>query len=138
GAGEATSEGLPAEGIAKRSALGAAVGAPVGGVIGAAVGPRVVNPASPGERAAQTAADLGAPLPRGVASDSPAVQATTSKLRQIPLAGDAIGQRVGATAEAAGHRIGDIAEQMTGGAADRAAADAVVRPGLDSVIQANR
>lgn len=138
GVGEATSEGLPADKIAKRGLLGATIGAPLGGTVSAAVGPRLVNAATPGARAARTAEDLGAPLPRGVASDSRAVQATTSKLRQIPFAGEAIGARVDATAEAAGGRIGGIADQMAGGAGSRAAADTVVRPGLDAVIQTNR
>jgi hypothetical protein len=49
-----------------------------------------------------------------------------------------IGNAVDATQHAAGEHNGDIAANMTGGATDRAAADAVVRPGLQTVIDANR
>lgn len=98
-------------------------------------GREVARTLSPGERAAQTAADLGAPLPRGVTSNSPMVQATTAKLQELPLAGERIKSAVGDFQEAAGSRIGEIASEMGGG--DRASAAATVQPSLKSVIDSN-
>ena len=82
---------------------------------------RPLPPLTAGQQAAQTAIDLGAPLPRGLASDSPAVQAITARARQIPWAGQQIGNRAARTVEAAGERIGDIVEELAP-TADRAAA----------------
>jgi hypothetical protein len=138
GAGTAISKGKDTGGIVKDTLIGGALGAPTGAAFAGVLGPRAATAASPGERAAQTARDLGAPLPRGVASDSRAVQATTAKLRQVPFAGERIGHAVENTQEAAGERIGDIAGQMAGGATDRAAAGATVRPSLRGVVNANR
>jgi hypothetical protein len=138
GAGTAISKGKDTGGIVKDALIGGALGAPTGAAFAGVLGPRAATAASPGERAAQTARDLGAPLPRGVASDSRAVQATTAKLRQVPFAGERIGHAVENTQEAAGERLSDIATQMAGGATDRAASDAIVRPGLRGVIDTNR
>jgi hypothetical protein len=79
---------------------------------------------------------LEAPLPRGLASDSPFVQATTSAARQIPWAGQAITQRAGKTVAAAGEKIGNIVDELTP-AAERSSADATVRPALSDVIATN-
>lgn len=139
GTGSGVSKGKSGGEIAKDAAIGGALGGVAGGAFGGVLGPRARPPeATPGARAAETARDLGAPLPRGVASDSRAVQATTSKLRQVPFAGERIGHAVEGTQEAAGERIGDIASRMSGGATDRAAADATLRPGIEGVIDANR
>jgi hypothetical protein len=138
GAGSAISQGKDLGDIAKDATFLGAAGAGIGGLFGGALGPRVVGPAvRPGQRAAHTAADLGAPLPRGVASDSRFVQATTSKLRQIPFAGERIGQAVDATQEAAGQRIGQIAAGARGAAPNRALAGSVLRPALQKVIDDN-
>jgi hypothetical protein len=138
GAGSAISEGKGLGNIAGEGATSGAIGAALGGPLGAALGRRLPMAPTRGQRAAATAEGLGYPLPRGVVSDSPFVQASTAKMRQVPFAGERIGQGVERTQEAAGHRIGDIAGQMTGGATDRAAADAVVRPALRDMIDVNR
>ena len=138
GAGSALSEGKDLGDIGRAGLVEGAIGAGTGGLLHGAIGPRPFAGVPTGEAAARTARDLGAPLPRGVASDSPFVQATTSKLRQIPFAGEGVGARVGETQEAAGRRIGGIASEMTGPAGDRAAADAVMRPALQGVIDTNR
>lgn len=139
GAGTGISKGKDAAGIAKDALIGGGLGAVTGGAFGGALGPRAAAAVpSRGQRAAETARDLGAPLPRGVASDSRALQNTTATLRQVPVLGPRIGQAVEHTQEAAGRRIEGIATHMTGGATDRAAADAVVRPGLQHVIDTNR
>lgn len=139
GTGEAVSEGEDLPGIAGRAATGAALGGVLGGATGAIVGPRLRTGTSPGERAAQTAESLGAPLPRGVASDNAAIQAATAKARSVPLVGSRISSALDRTQEAAGERLGDIAVHTAGGiATDRATADAVVRPGLQQVIDNNR
>lgn len=138
GTGTAVSAGEGAPEVAKGAMKGAAIGGTLGAGLAGVLGRRAVNPNSPGQRASRTAEDLGAPLPRGVATDSRFLQATTAKLRSVPFAGERIGERVGATAEAAGNRIGDIAGRMTGGAVNRSTADAVVRPGIETAIQHNR
>jgi hypothetical protein len=138
GAGSGVSEGKDAGEIAKKAIVGGALGGVTGGAFGG-LGPRAPAAApSRGQRAAETARNLGAPLPRGVASDSRAVQNTTASLRQVPVVGPRIGQAVERTQEAAGNRVGEIATGMTGGSTDRAAADAIVRPGLQHVIDTNR
>ena len=139
GAGEALGEGQDASGIAGRAATGGALGGVLGGAFGGAFGPRVQKaiPTTPGERAAETAANLGAPLPRGLTSDNTAVQATTAKLRSVPIVGSRISSMVDKTQAAAGQRVEDITGQMAGGATDRAAADALVRPALQDVVDRN-
>lgn len=140
GAGEAVSKGETLPDVMESAAEGVALGAPTGGVLKGAIGPRAAStlPVTAGERAAATAADLGAPLPRGLTSDSGAVQATTAKLRSVPFAGEKIGERVADTEEAAGNRVADIASTMTGGSTDRAAGDVMLRPGLQQAIDDNR
>lgn len=137
GAGEAISEDKSAGEVAKGAGKGAVIGGVLGAGVGATVGPRLAAPGATGERAARTAEELGAPLPRGVVSDNRIVQQTTNKLRQMPMAGERIPQRVEATGEAAGERVGQIAEGMFGGPPERAVADAAARPALRSVIDAN-
>lgn len=137
--GSAVSRGESLPDVLTAAGEGALVGAPTGAVLNGAFGSRVAQPAATaGQKAAQTAQDLGAPLPRGVTSDRPFVQSTTAKLQSMPISGDKISQKLKATESAAGGQIGDIADQMTGGVTDRAAADAVVRPGLQSVVDSNK
>jgi hypothetical protein len=139
GGGSAIGEGEDLATAGKKAATGALLGAPTGGILKGAIGPRVGQAAATqGERAAQTAADLGAPLPRGLASDSRAVQGMTAKLRSIPFAGDRITNKVDKTAEAAGEFVNQTASQMAGGATDRAASDVLIRPALQDVIDKNR
>src|SRR5262249_9721978 len=108
------------------------------GAFGGALGPRAITaPATRGERAAATAEALGAPIPRGLASDNPAINATTAKIRSLPIIGSRVSSAVDRTQHAAGEAIEDIAGQM-GGISDRAAADALARPGLQTAIDANR
>ncbi len=99
--------------------------------------PTMAKAVAGGTQAAQTAAALGAPLPRGLASESPFVQATTSAARQIPWAGQKITQRAGATVKAAGGKVADIVEELAP-AADRAAADVTIRPAISGVIKTNK
>ena len=119
GAGGAVSEGQSPANIAKSAATGAAVGGATGGALNAAIGPRVA-PFMPtaGERAAQTAENIGAPLPRGVASDSRALRSTTAAAASVPFTGARIRNAVDATREAAGNVVG--------------------QSGVDQAIQANR
>ena len=117
GAGSAIGEGQPTPEVVKRGLLSGTIGAGIGGPLSAAVGPRVAAAATtPGQKAAEAAADIGAPIPRGLASDSRLVQGTTAKLRSVPFVGSAIGNRLAATQEAAGERLGEIATQASGGA----------------------
>jgi hypothetical protein len=138
-AGTATSEGKTAPEIAQAGAVGSLEGVGFGGLTAGLLGPRAAKiPTTPGERAAATAESLGAPLPRGVASDSPMVQGTTAKLQSVPFAGENITKRVKATQNAAGEAVGDVANTMTGGINDRAASDVIVRPGMQAVIDDNK
>jgi len=99
-------------------------------------GPRVTE-FGPGITAAQTANELGAPLPVGLASENKAVQATTQAARQVPFVGPKIGEQVAKTVEAAGGKVNDIADQMSGGVVDRASAGAAMRPAVKGVIESN-
>ncbi|HEV2472207.1 MAG TPA: hypothetical protein VGS41_06045, partial [Chthonomonadales bacterium] len=136
GAGGATSAGGSLADVAAGAETGAALGAPLGGAVGGVIGPRVINPNSPGQRAAATAEALGAPIPRGLASDNPAVNATTAKARSIPVVGSRISSAVDKTQEAAGEFVGDTATVL--GGTDRAVADVLARHGLQDVIDGNR
>jgi hypothetical protein len=139
GAGEAISAGATPVEILKAAGKGAAFGAPTGAVLKGVLGPRLRTTApTTGERAAQTAEGLGAPLSRGVASDRPFVQATTAKLMSLPFIGERIRGGVKATEEAAGASIAATAEELSQGAPSRAVADVLVRPGIKKVIEANK
>lgn len=104
GAGSAISEGAPASEIAASAARGSAVGGVLGGSLNAALGSRAVSSALSGP--AQTAEAIGAPLPRGVASNSRAINSLTSAAASIPIFGARIRNAVSATREAAGDVIG--------------------------------
>lgn len=90
-----------------------------------------------GLAAAKTADELGAPLPRGLASDSKIMQATTKAAQQLPLVGPKIGEQAAKTVEAAGGRVNDIADQMASGVVDRASTGAALRPSIKGVIESN-
>lgn len=92
---------------------------------------------SAGISAATTANEIGAPLPRGLASDSKVMQSTTKAAQQLPLVGPKIGEQAAKTVEAAGGAVGDITNQMTGGITDRAASGAMMRPAIKDVIENN-
>jgi hypothetical protein len=137
GAGTAIGEGQDLSGIGRQALTGAALGAPLGGVLGT-VGPKLLDPNSPGQMAAATAQRIGAPLPRGLTSDNPAITGLTAKLQSSPFGGAKIGAGVHKTAEAAEDYLGDISSGMTQGVEDRATADAIVRPALQSVVDQNK
>lgn len=88
-------------------------------------------------KAATTAANLDAPLPVGVASDSRAVQGLTQAGRQLPIVGAMIDNKVAKTVGAAGEKVNELASDMAGGVTDRASAGAIVRPSLQGVIEDN-
>jgi hypothetical protein len=138
GAGSALSEGKDAAGIGKGAAVGGTLGGVTGGLFGGLLGPRANTGATKGQRAAQTAEALKAPIPRGLASDNTALQSTTAALRSFPLAGARVGTAVDKTQHAAGEKIGDIAVGMVGAKPSRAVADTLVRPGLEAVIDKNQ
>jgi hypothetical protein len=139
GTGEAVSRGESLPEVAKSAGKGVVVGGVTGGALHGAVGPRE-PPLVPtgGQRAAETAQDLGTPLPRGVVSDSPVIQRSTAAAQSLPLTGARITGAVRRTQEAAGEHVGDVSSQMTRGAAGRSAADASVRSGLGGVVNRNR
>ena len=138
GAGSAVGEGGGAQEALRGAAEGAGFGAATGGVFGGAFGPRVRAPNGALERAAQTAEELGAPLPRGLVSPSRGVQQITAATRSLPGVGPQIGAAVHRTEQAAGQRIENIAGGMTRAGAGRDVADEAVRSGLQSVIDRNK
>lgn len=105
------------------------------GVAGAALTPRGPPPA--GVTAAQTAEELGAPLPVGLATDSKPLQAATKAAQQLPLVGPKIGEQAAKTVQAAGNKVGEIADDLSGGVVDRASAGASLRPSIKGVIDSN-
>ena len=106
------------------------------GVAGAAITPREAElPAN--IQAAKTAEDLGAPLPYGLATDSKPLQAATKAAQQLPLVGPKIGEQAAKTVQAAGGRVGDIADELSGGVVDRASTGAMLRPSIKGVIETN-
>lgn len=105
------------------------------GVMGAALTQKEALPS--GVQAAKTAEELGAPLPVGIASDSKVSQAATKAAQQLPIVGPKIGERVAATVDAAGKKVGDIADELGGGITDRATAGATLRPSLKGVVETN-
>jgi hypothetical protein len=115
-----------------------------GAIARRALAPGAANPefagaaASPGLRAAQTAADLDAPLPAGLVSENKGVQAATQAARSMPFVGGALDQRVADTIDAAGNEVKGIAEDLSGGVPDRATAGASLRPSLQGVIDDNK
>jgi hypothetical protein len=115
--------------LARRAGLGkVAPGAPTPGF----------RPPPPNMETAQTAADIGAPLPAGLVSNTTGVPAATQAARQLPFVGQNIDDRVAATIGAAGGKVNEIATDLTGGhVPDRAVAGANTRSSLESVIESN-
>ncbi len=115
--------------IAKQGTRGAIEGAALGGPLGAVLGPRGLS------RAGQVAESLGAPLPRGVASASPTVQALTARSKIVPLVGEKISGKVAKTIEAAGEKTTGIARELTGGQLDRPSLGLSLRDSLENSIE---
>jgi hypothetical protein len=93
---------------------------------------------TPNMEAAKSAAELGAPLPAGVVSENKGVQALTQATRQLPLVGAKIDEKVAKTVGKVGEGVGEIAEELSGGAPpDRATAGASLRPMLQGTIDNN-
>jgi hypothetical protein len=139
GAGSAISKGEDIGDIAKDTATNAGLGAGIGAAFHGTLGPRASRgaPTTPGGRAAATAEQLGAPLPRGLASDNAAINATTSKIRSVPLLGSRVSSAVDAVQAAAGRRIERIASGASHAPPDRALAGSTLRPAIQNVIEKN-
>ena len=139
GAGSALSEGKDLGDIGRAGLVEGAIGGVTGGLLHGAIGQRAPRaPVTPGERAAATAFGLDAPIPRALASDNRYVHDLTARARSLPLLGSFIGHAVDKTQEAAGKRIGGIAEGMVGATPSRAVSDSLVRPALQGVIDDNK
>jgi hypothetical protein len=108
-AGSGASQERPLPEIAADTAVAIPEGMVLGGLSGGVLGPRAPRaprvPVTPGEQAAATSAALGAPLPRGVSSDSRAARSITAASASIPLMGARVRNAVDATREAAGNVI---------------------------------
>lgn len=90
-----------------------------------------------GLQAARTATELGAPLPKGLASENAAIQSITQAARQLPGVGTKIDEQVGKTVSAAGEGVKNLADTLAGGVVDRTSAGANLRPSLQGVIEGN-
>lgn len=138
GAGNAVGEGKSLPEITQDTGKGVAIGGVAGGAIGAAVGPRAVKPdTTTGQRAAATAERLEAPLPRGISSNVPFIQQTTQQARQIPWAGQRIGQAAAKTVDAAGNKVGEIVEDLTP-VAERNATNVALHGPLNRAVENNK
>lgn len=122
-----------------REGVGGGIGgAIVGSALHGAIGRRLpAGTPGAGAAAARTAEQLGAPLPRGVASDSPLIHNVTAAVTSVPGVGHLIPERVLETQRAAGNRILDIASQGTGVAPTRTGTGAMLRGAVQSVIDRN-
>jgi len=97
--------------------------------------PGIVSPAA---KAAQTAVELGAPLPRGIATDNTGLQAVTQAARQLPYVGTKIGDRLANTSQAASERIAGDAADLSGGITARPDVGETLREPMSGIIQANK
>lgn len=105
-AGSDVSAEKPLSDIASDTAIGGVEGGVLGGALKGAIGPRAPNVATtPGTRAAAVADALGAPIPKGVASDNRAIRSATSATASIPLIGARVRNAIDATREAAGNVV---------------------------------
>ena len=84
---------------------GGVVGAGLGGALGGAIRP-VATQASALSGPAATAVRLGAPLPKGIASNNRVVRGATSATASIPIFGARINNALDATRTAAGEAVG--------------------------------
>jgi hypothetical protein len=89
-------------------------------------------------RAAQTAVEMGAPLPRGVATENTGVQALTHGVRSLPYVGQKIDARLGATADAANTALATDAQALSGGINARADVGESLRAPLQGTIEKNK
>src|SRR6185312_11589185 len=136
--GEAIGQGKSSHEIAQAVGKGVVIGGPTGGVLGGALGPKAAKVATtPGEKAADTAVALGAPLPKGLASDSPFMQSTAQQASQIPIVGKRIGARTAKTVQAAGSKIGEIVDTLTP-TSERSATDLALQTPLENSITNNK
>lgn len=137
GFGNAVGEGKDVPGIIEDTAKGTAIGGAIGGPLGAVVGKGSSAIPTKADRAAQTAEQLGAPLPRGVASNSPMVRATTAKLKEFPFAGEKIGAGVEKTQGAAASHVEDMASTLAGGSPTRTTVAPSAEGGVRKIIDNN-
>jgi hypothetical protein len=137
GAG-AISEGKSLPEVLTGAATGALAGGATGGALHGTLGLRLPRGLTPAVQAEATAERIGGPIPQGLASDNRFIRGATARAQQVPLVGSRIGNTLQKTQAAAGREIEDAAVQTAGGlATNRATADALVRPGLQSVIDDN-
>ena len=138
-AGESFSRGETPTEVAQNALTGGAIGAVTGGALHGALGPRLPRSAatSAGQRAAETAADLGGSIPTFAASDNRGIQGAGAVLESTPFLGTRGRRQIEDVAQKAGARIKDIAKGKAGGLPERATADVIARQGLQDVVDKN-
>lgn len=137
GGGHAIGEGKSAPEVASDTANGVAWGALLGGPLNGLLGKRPAGALTAADRAAQTAEQLGAPLPRGVVSNSPMIRATTAKMKEVPFGGEKIGEGVERTQAAAAKGVEDLATNLAGGAPTRTTAAPSASQSIRDMIDRN-
>jgi hypothetical protein len=137
GAGHAIGEGKSVPDVAADTAWGVGTGALLGGAFNGMLGRRPAGAPTAADRAAQTAEQLGAPLPRGVVSNSPMIRATTAKMKEVPFGGEKIGEGVERTQAAAAKSVEDLATNLAGGAPTRTTAAPSAQPAIKKAIESN-
>lgn len=125
-------EGEGAADTIGKTAVGGAVGGVAGGALSGAFGPRV---AGNGQEVLQAAGRLGVEVPKGVASDSTAVQMLTQASRQLPLFGARIENSISRTNEGLEGAVQKGVQDLTGTSGSRDAVGAAARASLERGIE---
>ena len=138
GIGTGISEGKTAEQIARDVPFETLMGGVTGAGGQYVFGPRARG--GPGQRAAETAAEVGGGLPVGYASERPWVHHTTGAMEGVPFVGPRISSKVERTGERAGERVEQVVGEtgmpiLPTGQPGRAATATRVSHGLEAAVQ---
>lgn len=125
-------EGEGAADTAGKAIVGGALGAAAGGAISGALGPRV---AGNSQEVLEAAGRLGVEVPKGVATDSRAIQAVTQASRQIPFFGARVENAITKTGEGLEEAVDTGVRRMSGVTGGREAVGSAARQSLERGIE---
>jgi hypothetical protein len=139
GAGYGATAGVGSgEDLASRT-TGGVVGGVVGGLAGGAlnglVGARPAMTGPSGQDVAAAAERIGAPIARGVVSDSRAVQGLTQASRQLPILGGRVDDAIAATNTGLERAVNEGAAKLSGTSGSRDAVGAAARGSIERGIE---
>ncbi len=126
GAGEGTADTIG------KTIVGGGIGAATGGAISGAFGPRVVGN---GQEVLEAAGRLGVEVPKGVATDSRALQAVTQASRQIPFFGSRVEGAIAKTGEGLEEAVDTGVSRLSGVTGGREAVGSAARQSLERGIE---